>query len=281
MSEDQSGIIRILEKTLKGADKDRKRILAELAKIQKNSDELRKIIYRPYHGLPGEKIPVEFSDPLRFGTLWDNTDRALGNTILMVMPPSIFQASFQEFQTEKVKEKTQPIIIAPAASSKSETPARMPVRGFFSGFWDLRIAKLANQPRKTEQPTITTEKVTYDPQDVIYQLIPSLNKLKDLYSDYLDRHNTYPRDKPSLKLLQHGHNRMRREMTKYFNVVNPFSYASIVFQTEKVRRDKLLQARHLGRIAEAEAMRPVFPTYERSISRRQTTLYRDFWPWPR
>jgi len=33
MSEGESGIIGILEKTLKGADKDRKRILAELGKI--------------------------------------------------------------------------------------------------------------------------------------------------------------------------------------------------------------------------------------------------------
>ena len=80
------GIIKVLQRALQGAEKDRKRLLDELKKIRENSDKLREIIYNPYQGDPDEKLPGEFENPDSFLAMWDATDRALGNTILMVMP---------------------------------------------------------------------------------------------------------------------------------------------------------------------------------------------------
>ncbi len=247
------GIIKVLEKTLEGADDDRQRVLDELEKIRVNSEELRDIIYAPYLGNNGDKIPGEFRDPDQFLDLWDKTDRALGNTILMVMPPSVFQPSLNMPENKKTEdEKNQPIVIQ-TGDKKEDLPHHMPVRGFLSGFHDVSIAKLQLEAkqRRDERPTITTEKVTYDPKDIVYQLIPSLNQIKELYFKYLRRHQS--NKDPSIYLLKLGHMRLQEEMSKYFNVVYPFCYASITFQTEKIRRDKLVQTAHFSKIAQAEA----------------------------
>lgn len=247
-----TNIYQILQDALKGADQDKAELLEELTKIQENSKTLRDIIYKPYYGNPTEEIPSEFEDPETFLAKWDSTDRALGNTILMVMPPSIFETPYQNGKEEK-EQQQQPIIIAGNQDSKASTPMRLPVKGFLSGFHDVRIAKIELNSKvfREEKPTITTEKVTYDPKDIVYQLIPSLNQIKELYFKYLNRHLSYR--EPSIYLLKLGHLRLQEEMSKYFNVINPFAIASITFQKEKIRRDKLQLTGHFSRIAEAEA----------------------------
>jgi hypothetical protein len=246
------GVIKVLEKALQGAEKDRKRILDELKKIRENSDKLREIIYKPYQGEPEEELPSEFENPDSFLTFWDATDRALGNTILMVMPPSIFEMMPETSKESNEKEKAQqPIIIT--GNQKAGNSGRTATQGFWSGIWDYRIvqAELNAKIRREDKPTITTEKVTYDPKAVVYQLIPSLNQIKTLYFRFLRRHLSSR--SPSTYLLKLGHMRLQEEMSKYFNVVYPFCYASITFQTEKIRRDKLVQIGHFSRIAQAEA----------------------------
>jgi hypothetical protein len=249
------GIIEILEKSLEGADKDRDRVLDELEKIRDNSDELREIIYRPYYGKSDEDLPGEFENPNHFLSLWDATDRALGNTILMVMPPSIFESALEPPKEVEKDRNPQPIIIS--GNQKTQNPGRIPTRGFLSGIWDYRIvrAELNAKVRRQDKPTITTEKVTYDPKDIVYQLIPSLNQIKELYFKFLRRHLSSR--SPSIFLLKLGHMRLQEEMSKYFNVIYPFCYASITFQTEKIRRDKLMQTAHMSKIAEAQAMYPI------------------------
>jgi hypothetical protein len=256
MSEDQSSIIPILEKAMEDAGKDRNRLLEELKKVRDNRHKLEKIIYTKYEK-PTDKIPVEFSDPEKFITIWHNLDTALGNTILMVMPPSVFEATAPVNVEEKSEQETanKPIIVMP--NQKTEPPpARPPARGFFSGVWDYQIEKLKFQQPKTEKPVITTEKITYNPKDVVHQLIPSLNEIKKFYFRALDRfHSSWT---PSFHLVKLWHQRLQEELSKYFNVIDPFCYASITFQMEKIRRDKLQQIANYSRIAVAEAQANAF-----------------------
>lgn len=249
-------IMDILQQSLKSADDDRKHLDEELEKIRTNSDELRKIIYKPYEGKKGEDLPGEFGEPERFLTVWDKTDRALGNTILMIMPPAIFESMDMPSSPQPQETPSpQPIIIS--TQNPEQTSGRQPSRGFLSGIWDYRITKaeIKASLQKAERPTITSDKITYNPKDIVYQLIPSLNRTKTLYFQYLERFTSS--SEPSIFLIKLGHMRLREEMSKYFNVVNPFCYASIVFQTEKIRRDKLTQIASMSRIAEAQAMYPM------------------------
>ena len=249
-------ILDILHESLKSADKDRKRLDDELEKIRTNGDELRGIIYKPYDGNEDEELPGEFAQSDHFLKIWDKTDRALGNTILMIMPPVIFESVEMPTRPQPQETTPQPIIISTGQNQEKPT-GRQPSRGFFSGMWDYRITKaeINASLQKAERPTITSEKITYNPKDIVYQLIPSLNRTKTLYFQYLERHKSS--SEPSIYLIKLGHMRLQEEMSLYFNVLNPFCYASIVFQTEKIRRDKLSQVASFSRIAEAQAMYPM------------------------
>jgi hypothetical protein len=252
MSESGDAVIEILQSALDSADLDKKELTDELQKIQKNANKLRKILYKPYEGKKDEPLPGEFANHQKFLKIWDETDRALGNTLLMVMPPSIFEATEQSPPTETEERPQQPIVIN-TSSDKSE-PRQ--VGGFWSGIWDYQIVKRQlTAVKRVEKPVITTEKVTYDPKAVVHQLIPSFNQIKTLYLKYWKRFTSSR--STSRRLVQLAHLRLKEEMTKYFNVVHPFCIASIRFQSEKIRRDRLSQISAFSRIAEAQAMYPM------------------------
>jgi hypothetical protein len=265
-------VMRILEGSIADAKEEKVNLENELETIRTHAEKLRAIIYKSYFGNKGEKVPLEFSDSRVFISIWDKLDRALGNTILMVMPPSLFQP--QNPSSEKSQQQSQqPIFIMPQEKPKTEI-TRQPVKGFFSGFHDVRIAKMEYQAKTTQDqtPTITTEKVTYDPKEIVYQLIPSLNQIKTTYFEYLHRHLSYPSNKPSLFLLKDGHERLQEEMSKYFNVVNSFCQASIIHQKEKIRAVVLQQIISISRIAQAEAIarayqQPFIPNEVRAMMR--------------
>jgi hypothetical protein len=253
-------IIQLLEKALDGADKDREYLLEQLETIQTIGDILREIIYYDCtdQDYQNGHIPLEFSCSAYFMTCWDAIDKALGNTVLMVMPPSIFEPTKIEQKSTEKQSSTQPIIINPTPQNNGNK--RQPSSGFFSGLMDYQIAKLEHKSnqQKTQKPTIITERVTYDPKEVVHQLIPSLNELKQIYFRFLHRHQS--NKKPSIYLLKHGHALLQEKMSKYFNVISPFCIASITFQVEKIRKDKLLQTAHMSRIAQAEAEARAFTT---------------------
>jgi len=244
-------IISVLNQALKGADEDKQKILDSLETIKTNKDDLKEMLDQPYFGKPGEDIPAEFKNPQEFLRLWDALDEALGNTILMVMPPSIFESTELESVKKEEEKPSSPVIVV-GPEKKIEQQQRQASRGFLSGLWDYKIEKLKFTARKAEKPVITTGIVTYNPKDVVYQLIPSLNQLKEMYFRFLRRHISS--QNPSPFLLKLGHIQLQEEMSKYFNVVYPFCRASIIFQTEKIRRDKMRQVTQFTRIAEAEAM---------------------------
>lgn len=245
-------VIGVLQKAIESADTERERLIEELGKVEANSAKLRKIIYAPYDGKG--PIPKEFSDPHKFLKIWDATDKALGNTILMVMPPSIFETTRSSEPEKGSNPPVQPINIITA--EPKEAASMQTSRGFWSGIMDYSREKLRLTGRKTETPTITSNVVTYDPKEIVYQLIPSLNEIKSLYFTFLERHLSY--DSPSTYLIRLGHARLQEEMSKYFNVVHPFCIASIKFQQRQIRQDRMGQMDNFTRIAvaseEAKAM---------------------------
>lgn len=247
-------IIPILKNALDGADQDRDRLIAQLETIKTSGDVLRTIIYVDISDKDYQNgmIPYEFSNPEEFMTCWDSIDKALGNTVLMVMPPSIFEPA-KIPNTQQNKQPTAQPIIVNAGNQPTDNSKRQASQGFFSGFWDYRIVKkeLEQQEQKNKRPTIITEQITYDPKEVVHQLIPSLNELKKIYFRFLHRHQS--NKKPSIFLLKHGHALLQEKMSNYFNVINPFCIASISFQIEKIRKDKLIQTAHFSKIAQAEA----------------------------
>jgi hypothetical protein len=260
MAEDMSeleGTVSILERSLKSADEDRDKLDEEWESAKDNGKKLRDIIYKPFDATnPKDKIPGEFRQSTNFIKTWDDTDEALGNTILMVFPPTIFE---QPIETP-VKERTQTtipnIIINP--QQQLPQPKREASKGFWAGIWDYNIAKRELEKKQNRRrPVITTERIVYDPKEVVYQLIPQLNEIKQMYFAFLRRHQSYGA-KPSRRLCQRGHEILQEEMSKYFNVVFPFCYASVQFQKEKVRRDKLIQVGHFARIATAQAEASAF-----------------------
>lgn len=262
-------IMRILENSLSNADEEQEKLEDQLAEIRRHTEELQKIVYQPYLGIKDEEIPTEFKDPQNFLSTWDKLDRALGNTILMVMPPQIFQATANPTEKTEKNPQSQVVILN---KEKEEHPVRMPVKGFLSGFHDVRIARLEIEAKTKldEKPTITTEKVTYDPKAIVYQLIPSLNEIKQTYFSFLQRHLSY--NTPSFLLLKHGHEVLQEEMSKYFDVVNPFCNASIIHQKEKIRGAVLQQIISISRIAQAEAIarayqQPFIPNEVRAMMR--------------
>lgn len=245
-------IIGILKARLESGDKDQKKLVGELRHIFRNSRKLEKIVNITYYGTIEEKIPLEFREPERFLNYLDNTKRSVGNTIRIL---GVFKVQKEE-EEEPAKQATQtPIIMMGKETKEPPQAARQPTRGFLSGFHDVTIARLELQAKtkQDETPTITTQKVTYDLENMIHQIIPSLNQIKDTYFQFVNRHETYPKENPSYDLLIHGHKEIRKEISKLLLVIDAFCYASIRYQEEKIRNEQLQQVAYFSRIATAEA----------------------------
>jgi len=249
-------IMDIFNQSLKSVDLDGKKLLEEVIEIKVDGELIRATLNKPYN-VWDKVLPGEFDKPEDFISNWDKMHRALGHTIFMILPPKTFE-SMEMLQSPSPQPQQvnpqQPIVITTGTGQNAQPSGRQPSRGAFGGFWDWRIAKaqLKALLEKVERPTIISEKITYNPKDIVYQLIPTLNQIKSLYFKYLDRHQSY--EEPSPYLVKDGHSRLRKVMSMYFNVLNPFCYASIVYQKEKLRKDRLQHVASFSRIIEAQSM---------------------------
>lgn len=251
MSETESvDLVNVIKKRLDSGDEDRKKLGQRLEKIYINSQELGKNVNCSYRG-EIDGVPYEFKNPTAFLQSIDNTKESVGNTIRLL---GVFKSQNPPPPEKTNKNSQSPVIIMNKDKEKSP-PTRLPVKGWLSGFHDVSIARmeLASKIRRDEKPTIISQKVTYNLEDAIHQILPTLNELKDTYFTFQDRHETYPKGAPSYDLLIHGHKEIRGRVNKLLLIVDAFCYASIAYQEEKILEIQLHQLDRLGRIEEARA----------------------------
>lgn len=250
--ESDSGIIQILKQSLDGADKDRQIIVDQVDTIKESITKLRDMVSSRYDRWGKQRLPKEFSNPGEFQEAYDDLLPAVGNVLLMVMPPSVFESYVAPAPAARMTSQ-QPIIIQPPLPIAKVAEDAGTSKGFLSGIWDYQRtkAKLKFMAQKAEKPSITTDVVTYDIKDIVYQLIPEMNKTKVVYHNFLKRHMS--RKTVSRALVWHCHTYLQGMIELYFNVLVPFCRAAMYQLIEKVRHDKLGQMNNMSKIATAEA----------------------------
>jgi len=239
-----------LKDAVDSTEKDRQELIKELNEIKTFNNQLRKMVYTPYIGNDGEELPTEFKDPKKFLTIWDNLNYAMGKALKIIMPPELFAI----VKPEETKKEAQPqVIVAQGGTTASPVPTP-PIKGFWASRNWFKAQKLAIQgPEQTqEKPTITTDKITRDPKEIAYQLLPSLNEAKDFYIQCLRRHQGYKT--VSVYLIKHAHLELQKRMTKFFNTIEPFCQAAASLDFRELREAKLKFSANFAQIATAQAM---------------------------
>ena len=152
-----------------------------------------------------------------------------------------------------------PVIVQTAPQPQPQTGG---VRGFLAGFWEYKIAKLrAERERETPEIPLSSTETVVDELRSLLEVRPLLNGLIDFASKCFRRYDRHPN--PYIKDVLHY--KVEQELTKISLILVSASRWALKEEERESRELGVSLAIAAARVAEAQAMQPVYEIQRREL----------------
>jgi hypothetical protein len=224
---------------------DKERIQRDFEDVKRNVNALMRIVMK-------REI---FKKRDRFVRLLVKTGDAVGDCLRLAAK---YRHSVQEQIIQpppsrlEQRQPQAPVIVQTQAPQQQQTGG---VRGFFAGFWEYRIAKLLAEKKREEPPIpVSTTPMVVDEIRALSEIRPLLNRFTDLVFKCLRRYYRHPNE----AIKRYLHWKAEQELAKISLVLIGAARWASKAEISEARQVGVSLAASAARVAEAEAMRPIF-----------------------